>query len=100
MSQPHPFDNMTQEEVNAYMNLGVEFIGMMVPVIDAMRQKGATTEHIIRYLEGVIAELKGPTPEELAGEAMMGRQIAEIFREAGIPVIDYETGIEVSVAKH
>jgi len=56
MMSKHELDEMTPEEVNAYMNLGV--------AIRCMREAGASNAYVIGLLEGVIEELRGPMPKE------------------------------------
>jgi hypothetical protein len=84
------FDKMTKAEAFAYMELGLECVKIMVPAIHAMREKGATTERIIRELELVIEELRNPTPQELANAEFM-MKIAEAFRKEGVLVVDHDT---------
>jgi hypothetical protein len=90
-------DNVTQDEINEDMKLDLSCIEILAQAIGAMRQKGATADRIIKVLGAGIADLKPPTPEELAGEEILAMKIAEVFREEGIPVFDYETGLEVHV---
>jgi hypothetical protein len=58
MMSKRELDEITQEEVNAYMNLGV--------AIRSMREAGVSNECIIRILESVVEELRGPRPEQRA----------------------------------
>lgn len=64
-------DEMTQEEVNAYMNLGV--------AIRTMREAGASNACVIGILESVIEELRGPTPKQRLMRAK-GVEIAKQYK--------------------
>jgi len=58
MMSKRELDEMTQEEVNAYINLGV--------AIRSMREAGVSNKCVIRILESVVEELRSPRPERRA----------------------------------
>jgi hypothetical protein len=58
MMSKRELDEMTQEEINAYINLGV--------ATRSMREAGVSNKCVIRILESVVEELRSPRPERRA----------------------------------
>ena len=67
----HEFDEMPQEEVNAYMNLGV--------AIRSVHEAGASNACVIGILESVIEELRGPMAKQRLKHAK-GFEIAKQYK--------------------